>query len=321
MALGRGIAIMAAGAVGATAITGCAAGRTAPSAPPVRGAPAATATAVPTPTPSTVAQTRLPILDYELTATQAAEVQYLSQRAIQTCMRGFGIDYLPGLSTASIARSARAAQEFDSRWYGVSDLTAVRTDGYHLPAWAHNTAGLALLSKLPTVERKVLEGTAKSYAGRPVPDGGCLGRSAEQLAASGVGTASRKPAGADSGALVAEVQAEAFQHAQADPRVLSVFAAWSVCMRTYGYHYDSPFNAAADPRWRSAAPGTAEVTAAEHDISCKARVNLLGVEFAVVSDYQNVGIAKNSAAMAAARAEVSRETAGLDGPLRESLGH
>jgi hypothetical protein len=83
-------------------------------------------------------------------------------------------------------------------------------------------------------------------------------------------------------------------------------------MRGYGDHYTTPFTAAADPRWtRSASPSRLEIATAEHDIGCKLRGNVLGVEFAVVSRYQDQAITAQAAAFAQARNVVASEAAGL----------
>jgi hypothetical protein len=83
-------------------------------------------------------------------------------------------------------------------------------------------------------------------------------------------------------------------------------------MRGYGDHYTTPFTAAADPRWtRSATASRLEILTAEHDIGCKLRVNVLGVEFAAVSRYEDQAITARAAAFARARKIIIMETRGL----------
>ena len=66
------------------------------------------------------------------------------------------------------------------------------------------------------------------------------------------------------------------------------------------------------PRWaRSATPSRLEIQTAEHDIGCKLRVNVLGVEFAVVSRYQDQAITAHAAAFAQAKKVIAREALGL----------
>jgi hypothetical protein len=54
---------------------------------------------------------------------------------------------------------------------------------------------------------------------------------------------------------------------------------------------DSFNKAQADPRWSGTTASAIEIATANDDVACKVRVNLIGVEYAVVSDYQNAGIA------------------------------
>lgn len=95
---------------------------------------------VPVQTLRSVVPARLPLAAEQLTPTQASQVEYLQLRLRQACMRKFGFGILLGLSRAYIAEGARITREFDSRWFGVSDPTAIAAFGYHVPAW---TAGSA----------------------------------------------------------------------------------------------------------------------------------------------------------------------------------
>jgi hypothetical protein len=226
------------------------------------------------------------------------------------CMRDFGFDYLPNLSTASITQTVRIAQEFNSRWFGISDQTAARTYGYHLPSWVDGTATPQAIKKKPDAETDVFDGSARTYHNRPVPRDGCVGQAAEQLAEAGIGTNTQRSNG-DPSTLIGEIQHGDLNRAQSDPRVLAVFAAWAACMDSYGYHYDSPFTAAADRRWAGATASSLEIRTAEDDITCKLRVNLLGVEYAVVSDYQNADIAKNAQALEPVKTQIAQETEAL----------
>jgi hypothetical protein len=290
-----------AGVICAALISGCASSH---SAQPVA--------AVATPTLSSVLEARLPIAAYELTASQSAEENYLQQQLRQSCMREFGFDLLPGLSTKVISQGIRVTQEVESRRYGVTNPVDARTYGYHLPTWIVGSAPPATVASLPPAERSVFIGTAKTYRGRPIPTGGCFTQAADELAQAGIGAATQSSGGSDPSALVGQIRRTDFERAQSDPRVLAVFARWSACMRSNGYSYRTPFDANGDRRWStSAPPGALEIQIAEHDVSCKLLVNLLGVEFAVESDYENADIATNAAAMAAVKTEVADEAASI----------
>lgn len=295
------IATMLTGVAAAAMITGCA-GR-----PPAHPAPKATAVL------SGVSQGRLPIDSYELSHQQAAQILYLTQRLRQLCMRDFGFDFLPKLSTASIAQTVRIAQEFDSRWYGISDETSARTYGYHLPTWVYGTAAPQTVANLPTAERGVFNGSASTYKGRPIPRDGCIAAAAEQLAQAGIDADAQRSGGTDPSTLVGNIQRNDFNRAQSDPRVLAVFAKWSACMDSHGHHYDSPFAVLAGPHWAmtDTTPSASEIQTAEDDIACKLRVNLLGIEYTVTAGYQDADIAKNAQAMAAAKTQVAQQSDAL----------
>jgi hypothetical protein len=283
----------------AAAVSGCGA---APAAPPPP---------VPTPTLSTTAQLRLPITSYELSDTQSAETEYLGQLYTQECMRGFGFDYLPGLSISSIAENSRITAELDSRRYGVSDPVAAAADGYHIPSWAKGTASPTPFPRPTDPEFRVLTGQpAGSYHGRPVPRGGCIGQASGRLTAAGIDVGAQASGGPEQSALVQQIANQGFARAQADPRTRAVDTRWAACMRSAGYVYATPFQAA--EHWNLNAPvSTTEIQTARRDIACKRQVNLIGVEFAVESDYDNADIARNAQALAADKAEIAADAAGL----------
>jgi hypothetical protein len=266
---------------------------------------------VPTPVLSSTAQLRLPITSYELSDTQGAEVEFLGQLYTQECMHGFGFAYLPGLSVSSIAENVRVTAELNSRRYGVSDLVTAATYGYHIPAWAINAAAPVPFPAHGGPEFRVLTGQpAGSYHGRPVPAGGCMGQASARLAAAGVDAGAQASGGPQQSSLLQQIANQGFARAQADPRVRAVDTRWAACMRIAGYTFATPFLAA--EHWNLNAPvSTTEIQVAKHDIACKKQVNLIGVEFAVESDYENAGIARNAQALANDRAEIAADATGL----------
>ncbi len=100
-----------------------------------------------------------------------------------------------------------------------------------------------------------------------------------------------------------------------------MFAKWSACMRAFGYDYATPFAAGADKRWAAtAAASPIEIQTAERDISCKLQTNLLGVEYAVQSAYEEVAIAHDAQSLDAVRDQVGREAAALPGLMKQYAG-
>ena len=266
---------------------------------------------VPVPVLSGTAQLRLPITAYELSGTQSAEAGYLTQRYTQECMHRFGFAYLPGLSVSSIAQNSRITAELNSRRYGVSDPVAAAAYGYHLPSWMKNAAAPAPFPRPGNPEYRVLTGQpAGRYHGRPVPAGGCTGQASSRLTAAGIDAGAQASGGPDQPALVQQIASQGFTRAQADPRVRAAGRRWAACMRSHGYAFATPFQAA--NHWNLNAPvSTTEIHTAEHDITCKRQVNLIGIEFAAESDDENAAIARNAQALANDRTEIAADTAGL----------
>jgi hypothetical protein len=304
-----GTTILAAMSLGCVlAGTGCASGGSAAAPAAVRQASTPSAT----PTPSSVLQYQMPIAAYQLTPLQNAEEDYLAQRLEQLCLGKLGFSFLPGLSEKVIAQGVRITDEFESRLYGVSDPVAVRTYGYHLPSWVQGTGKPESAADLGTAEWAALTGKGPAPAGRPVPRGGCSGQAERELQQAGINAPAQQSGGSDPSTLAGSVQLASFERAQSSSPVRAVFARWSACMRGYGDHYATPFTAAADPRWtRSATPSRLEIQTAEHDIGCKLRVNVPGVEFAVVSRYQHQAITARAAAFAQAKKIIASEALGL----------
>jgi hypothetical protein len=293
---------------------GCASGVSAAAPGVVR--PASTPSAAPTPsgipTPSSVLHYQLPLAAYQLTPLQNAEENYLALRLEQLCLGKLGFSFLPGLSEKAIAQSVRITNEFETRLYGVSDPVAARTYGYHLPAWVQGSGKPVSEGQLGAAERAAFTGEGATRAGPPASRGGCFGQAERELQQAGINATTQQSGGSDPSTLASSVELSSFEHAQSSLPVRAVFARWSACMRSYGDHYATPFTAAGDPRWtRGATPSRLEIETAEHDISCKLRVNVLGVEFAAVSHYQDQAITASAAAFAQAREVIAAEALGL----------
>jgi hypothetical protein len=270
---------------------------------------ATTIPSVPTPTPtdSTLA---LPLDAYAPTSVQLAKQDYVLRRAEQVCMRGFGFDYLPELSPQTTS-TVQTAHEVASRRYGVSDETIATTRGYHLSSQASGPAAAQSIDSLSNAERLVLTGApnnvVSTYDGKQIPPGGCR----ETATPIVVGSANSSDDTAD---LVAELDHDDFTKAMADSRVKVVIARWSACMKNSGFSYADPFAAVSDPRWNldGPTPSALEIRTALTDIACKLSTNLLGVAFAVESDYQLADISRDTADLARAKQDLNAEVERVD---------
>lgn len=72
-----------------------------------------------------------------------------------------------------------------------------------------------------------------------------------------------------------------------DSRVEAVVEAWSSCMSKRGFDYPDPVSAEFDPRWGAGASDVSaeQIATATADMDCKAETNLVGIELAVQSAY------------------------------------
>ncbi|MCX4865586.1 hypothetical protein OHU11_20760 [Streptomyces sp. NBC_00257] len=305
------LAALSAGALAATLLVSGCDGE--PARPPSAPGPVAT------PTPTTTANLRLPLNAYLPTPEEQATGEYLVYRVQQRCMRGFGFQYLPHLSSDYIKTTVATWREYESRRYGISERAIAAERGYHLDKAPGGTRAPQIATALSLPEREALSGrTADGRAsstplrGRPVPRDGCAGQAVRTVHADGSESAQR---GND---LVARLRHEAFERSRSDPRVAAVNRTWSSCMRDKGFTYRDPDAALEDPRWdlRSARPSRAEIAVATADISCKLRVNLLGTNFAVEAEYENAVIKDHTPELEKARTRKAAESERLPGLMR-----
>ncbi|WNM33674.1 hypothetical protein RKE30_26440 [Streptomyces sp. Li-HN-5-11] len=292
----------------------------------------------PTPSPGTdIGALHLPIEAYLLPPRLSVVHDRLRNVLIHACMRGFGLSYpAPPAATRATDRAATDAYTVMYRRYGVTDARTVHTWGYHVPLVpATRAAAPVRLSDLPAAARRVLLGTEPATGvsiagrtaqnGRPIPPGGCVGASDRRLAPSGSDPATRGiqgPQGPQSGpgGLVATIKSDSFASSAADPRVTAVFSNWSSCMRAAGYRVSDPMHAtSALSSVTAAKPDAGEIAQAEADVACKTRTNVVGIWFAVESDYQKAAIRKNAKALAVVKAELAHQV-GTISSLAERYG-
>ncbi|MCW2914697.1 MAG: hypothetical protein JWN52_2765 [Actinomycetia bacterium] len=272
---------------------------------------------VATPTPTGPNQMHLPITVYAFTETQDAQYQQIRNRIIQACMGKFGFTYLPGLTDQREREIVEGRQQADSRRYGISDLAIARIYGYHLKPTSIVSGAPVTVNSLPLAERQILLGDrvgrsepggskVLTHAGIQIPQGGCVGEADRVRDAA----TSRS----DEHMLLQRIDKDNFTRSQSDSRVLAVFSRWSACMKSNGYSYADPFQAAGDPRWDPNHFGVSpnEIKIAITDIDCKLKTNLLGIEFAIESEYENLDIERNAEALGKMKAELALSTKKLE---------
>lgn len=206
-----------------------------------------------------------------------------------------------------------------NRLYGITDAAKVRKYGYHPAPGDVRRNENQLSDKEPSEEELAIEeGEIRGgYKGVQVPKGGCLGDARRQLFGNmNIWTAR--------GQRMQAIVNEAAHRAEDDPRVRAVFQKWSSCMQESGYHYTDPWEANNDPRWlKSEVPippaenaehdehgndvevppaelkvdrklRAEEITAANADLSCRKKHNVVGVWHAVDVAYQKRAIDANA---------------------------
>ncbi len=201
-------------------------------------------------------------------------------------MAGLGYHHLPTVSERLVAQEVRTTAEFDSRRYGITDLSIASQYGYQLSPAVKGADGTKSLTK-SAVERKALSSCARS-------------------ANSGLRIDSATRADM---AVVVQLDQKGFQQAETDPQVKAVFNAWSRCMAGLGYSYADPYKAAADHRFEhsSIKPSALEVAVARADIFCKQKTDLVRIVTSVESEHQSTLIAQNRATLARAKKEVAHQ--------------
>ncbi|WP_030202608.1 hypothetical protein [Streptomyces sp. NRRL S-87] len=240
----------------------------------------------------------LPLDAYTYTPKDRYVWQVAIQNQWRTCMRRFGFTTFnpPAVSPNTVAANIDAGM---GRRYGISDLDAAKTYGYHLPPIAPDPPDW---TPAPGAEEAVFSGkgpelTAGTYRGRKVPKGGCRRE-----------TQAVYPMPDTPRALAA--QGRAFAASRSDKKVVKAMAAWSSCMKTKGYKLADPFKAPALVMTSITAPTPSpeELNLATADVACKTRVHLIQVWHQAETALQQQEITRNAAALQEDRSHKEQAT-------------
>lgn len=258
----------------------------------------------------------LPIEPYLFTNRQMAGILRARQALVVPCMRRFGIDWpvsgsTPDAGTGTAAGMKNAANM--SRRYGITDPADAARYGYHLAPDARQLTTKDSSARPPNADTlAVLTGRTAEGApaparhhGRAIPEGGCQGQATARI--------SGAPHRLGNDQLASEINVVSYQRSTTDPRVTSVFRAWSACMRERGYSYAAPTEAPGkDPRFTGPEPTRAEIALARADVACKRDTNVIGVWFTVDAAYQRQMMASKSGELARVKNAIRTQTATAD---------
>ncbi|GAA3690595.1 hypothetical protein GCM10022224_065050 [Nonomuraea antimicrobica] len=186
---------------------------------------------------------------------------------VRDCMKDLGLAWqaLPGPAESENDPPHR-------RRYGVIEPQIADVFGYHAPPQrpaviARKTQDLARITAAPPNTREA--------AGR------CLDRARDDMT-----TGAPK---ADAAFFNKTIFAT-FDASQRDGKVTQAFHSWSQCMANEGFRYPDPLTAITDPRWQTKEPSAQEIRAAQTDVRCKEKTNLVPIWTVVEERIQNDAI-------------------------------
>ena len=227
---------------------------------------------------------------YVLNPDQELKIIQAQKTVEQSCIHR----YMPNVQLGSYGRFVFLPLSLDPLQY-LTSIQAARY-GYHDPASMALTAKQlsmtlkgALLAEVDSIDA----GTVATFNGRQVPKQGCA-TEATLAVAHGISVAQRPVENDGDNQVHNAVQHINYGPVQSDSRIIAVNAKWSACMAAGGYHYTNPNAPSTNPEWvRQIAqvaythPVTlAEIRTATADVTCRQRVDLYAVYWAVTAAYQ-----------------------------------
>ncbi|MFC5748688.1 hypothetical protein [Actinomadura rugatobispora] len=223
-----------------------------------------TAPAVQVPLPGDEARTLVVPFDaYNFSPAETVTIEGAEDLLIRDCMRGRRMPWkvVPLPAAEDIEPQHR-------RRYGVIEPRIARIFGYQTPL---DRPSVARYNAARKDRRAQLSPAARRAAyGDPAEDAvGCLKQAREHLS---------KGAPNVDAPLFNKLIGQTFDRSQRDGDVVAAFRAWSACMKEKGIHYPAPLAAITDKRWMNAGgPSRQEITAAETDVRCKERTDLVSI--------------------------------------------
>ncbi|AMW12987.1 hypothetical protein A4E84_27945 [Streptomyces qaidamensis] len=231
--------------------------------------------------PEDPATWRLPVETFAPTKAQTRMVSATRDELIDACMDGKGFpEWTPAPDLPDLGGTTLT----DWR-YGIHDAQEARAHGYHPDPAAQNAYDDAL---------------SRDKSGDT--DRGAL-RSCVDQADGGVPRLAVSP-------LVNQIGGYSYQTAREAPEVQKAFQQWSECMKTKGFAYAQPMDAAEDSRFLSADEATElEKDTAVADVACRDKANVEKTWFDAEARIQEQEISKSRAALDEQRAGIKTAVA------------
>ncbi|MGN9810657.1 hypothetical protein ACTMSW_14995 [Micromonospora sp. BQ11] len=218
----------------------------------------------------------LPLDAFEASPMQNVELDRARLLLLEDCLKRFGFDL-------TLPDPVPPPYTGNERRYGLADLDAARTRGYHPPREAL-AKRVDSVPKLPPAAEAIASGEGVGSA-QGVPKGGCLGEAQRKISANAPAT--------DDPMLAEALSSQSYEQSRNDSRVLGAMSKWSDCMRRSGYEYDSSDQAINDRRFHTEEPTALELAVASADVECKNEADLVEVWATVEVAYQQRSLEQN----------------------------
>ncbi|MFD5413521.1 hypothetical protein [Streptomyces nojiriensis] len=228
----------------------------------------------------------LPLDGYSSTSSEYYAWQVATQDQWRSCMAQYGFKKF-GPPEPSLQVASGAADSDMGRRYGIADLEAAKTRGYHLPEMPEPSRW----EPAKGAEEAVFTGTGTevaggTYKGQKIPDGGCRGETKRMF------PMPQTPAAANA-------ESRAFLAAKDDKNVKEAIAQWSACMKNRGLDIKSPIDdvKSLGVDVSSPTPSAREIEVAIADVECKGQTKLVELWHKNEESKQQQEIAKDTSTL------------------------
>ncbi|MEU9302874.1 hypothetical protein [Streptomyces sp. NPDC048269] len=254
----------------------------------------------------------LPVSAYLFTREQQALVDTASSTLAADCMKRFGFDW-PVKKTEPL--------KVVSRRYSVVGEKVAAEYGYHMIPTAgydeHAEGAVPSQAKFPPEAYMIYGGkggdgaAGRSYQGKDVPEGGCLGEAARKLGLDKV----QDPRKGKTGLL--SIDFSSFGKALATPEFKKAQDEWVACMNKSGYQHTGFMQPAEKYASQGNSASPEEKVVAKADVKCKQETKLATVLLRLETKIQSDYIEQNAAGFA----EIKKDRSAVIKSANEALAN